>query len=171
MLYNKHMSEETTRNERMTLLREQGYSYGRIAKIYRISRQRVHQLVSKYDKCQKSLQRPNGWYRKIHESIIARDRRCIKCDSVDMLVVHHIDGNDNNNDWDNLVTFCAKCHLELHRPPIGYSDRQLDLQKRNEAIVRFHKEGATYRELNKIFGLSPMQIMRIIRRSNEASES
>jgi len=161
------MMTETTRNERMSLLREQGYSYGRIAKIYGISRQRVQQLIGKYDKLQKSLTHPNGRYRKIHESIIARDRHCVKCDSVEQLLVHHIDGNDENNDWDNLVTLCQACHLILHKPQVGYRGKQLDLQKRNENIIRFHNEGMTYRELADMFGLTHTQIMRVIRNSSK----
>lgn len=29
------------------------------------------------------------------------------------LTVHHIDGRPENNDVDNLIVLCAKCHLRL----------------------------------------------------------
>ena len=31
-----------------------------------------------------------------------------------MLTVHHIDGDPSNNDPDNLVALCQRCHLGLH---------------------------------------------------------
>lgn len=31
------------------------------------------------------------------------------------LTVHHIDGRPENNDVDNLIVLCAKCHLRLQQ--------------------------------------------------------
>lgn len=43
-----------------------------------------------------------------------RDRnRCFKCDSEEGLVVHHIDYNKLNNNSNNLITVCWKCHGRL----------------------------------------------------------
>ena len=47
-----------------------------------------------------------------------------------VLQVHHIDGNPQNNDLENLIPLCASCHLQiekearLHAP---YDETQLEL--------------------------------------------
>jgi len=50
------------------------------------------------------------------------NNKCVKCGSVEMLAVHHIDGNGSNlkdelqnNSLDNLVTLCFSCHAREHR--------------------------------------------------------
>ena len=50
--------------------------------------------------------------------------RCPGCGrargEVDRVDVHHRDGNANNNDPDNLVALCKRCHLS------GQHDRDVD---------------------------------------------
>jgi 5-methylcytosine-specific restriction endonuclease McrA len=38
---------------------------------------------------------------------------CSKC-KYQYLEIHHIDGNHNNNNLDNLITLCRRCHREAH---------------------------------------------------------
>ena len=105
------------RIDNMIRLKQQGYSYAEIAGLYKISRQRVHQLISGYDKILRRVERHNGQYWKIRNSVIKRDGgKCQKCGSKEKLVVHHINGNDTDNSLSNLITICNKCHLDLHRP-------------------------------------------------------
>ena len=47
---------------------------------------------------------------------------CYLCDSQVDLEVHHIDWHHENDNPDNLVTLCHRCHMELHRS--GYVSRQ-----------------------------------------------
>ena len=47
-------------------------------------------------------------YRKV------RKDECELCGSNINLCVHHIDGNRNNNDINNLLTVCKKCHQQHH---------------------------------------------------------
>lgn len=40
---------------------------------------------------------------------------CNVCGSAnDNLVAHHIDGNRENNDLDNLIPLCKSCHRKVH---------------------------------------------------------
>lgn len=39
---------------------------------------------------------------------------CEICGDKNNLCVHHIDYNRNNNDINNLITVCKKCHQEYH---------------------------------------------------------
>lgn len=43
-----------------------------------------------------------------------RKDKCELCGSDINLCVHHIDGNRNNNDTNNLLTVCKKCHQQHH---------------------------------------------------------
>ena len=105
------------RRENMIRLKKQGYSYAVIGALYGLSRQRVHQLISGYARNLKRLNRKNGYYWHIHNAIIQRDgNKCQKCGSNKYLIVHHIDGDNTNNEFMNLITLCNKCHLDLHRP-------------------------------------------------------
>jgi 5-methylcytosine-specific restriction endonuclease McrA len=100
----------------MLRLKRLGYSYGKIAQLYGISRQRVHQITSGYGKNLKSLHEGNGQYWKVHNMVLERDSYiCQRCGSLENPVIHHIDGDDTNNKIPNLVTLCNKCHLTLHR--------------------------------------------------------
>lgn len=43
--------------------------------------------------------------------------RCCGCGDIDttsIFQVHHIDGNHNNDDVDNLAVLCASCHAKIH---------------------------------------------------------
>ena len=56
-------------------------------------------------------------YRVLRESILRRDVwRCQSCGSMAGLEVHHIipRGQFGDDDEDNLITLCWKCHRALH---------------------------------------------------------
>ncbi len=108
------------KQERMAELRDRGMSYLAIGVIFGVSRQRVHQILSGYQRLNNSGSYSNGWYFKLKELVMERDdNKCQRCDSEDNLLVHHQDSNDRNNDLLNLITLCNKCHLDLHRPEAG----------------------------------------------------
>lgn len=57
---------------------------------------------------------------KISEWIrMIRGYRCEECFTRAVLrnplTVHHIDGRPENNDKENLIVLCAKCHLRLQQ--------------------------------------------------------
>jgi 5-methylcytosine-specific restriction endonuclease McrA len=52
--------------------------------------------------------------------VLRRDNYCCQlCNNTTSLVVHHIDcsgqSENPNNDVDNLVTLCRRCHINLHK--------------------------------------------------------
>lgn len=52
-----------------------------------------------------------GFNNALKEKIKKRDGyHCLMCESNDNLEVHHIDYNKKNNDENNLMTLCKKCH-------------------------------------------------------------
>ena len=60
----------------------------------------------------------------MREVILERDgRKCTKCGSTKLLLVHHKDRQGSpvkvkNNDESNLVTLCRKCHINEHRAEV-----------------------------------------------------
>jgi hypothetical protein len=104
--------------QKMIDLRNQGLSYGSIAKLVKLSRARVHQICTTYN----SPKWHARTYQKIHNSILVRDN--FKCQwgnvcknknvEIKDLVVHHIDFNDRNNEPNNLITLCRFCHAGFH---------------------------------------------------------
>jgi len=49
---------------------------------------------------------------KWKKEFVGNVERCVVCaeSMPNTLDTHHLDGNDNNNDPENLVTLCASCH-------------------------------------------------------------
>lgn len=41
---------------------------------------------------------------------------CVVCGTDTKLVVHHIDGDRDNNSLDNLAPVCRSCHRKIHSP-------------------------------------------------------
>lgn len=102
------------RKEQMQRLRAQGLSYSQIGKLWNRSRQRVHQILSGYEKCLQN-DGERQWYGTMRLIVFERDKhRCVKCNSAEDLLVHHIDGNDTHNCEGNLATLCFSCHTSLH---------------------------------------------------------
>jgi hypothetical protein len=42
------------------------------------------------------------------------DNRCVKCKATTRLAIHHIDWNEDNNELNNLVVLCVRCHSKVH---------------------------------------------------------
>lgn len=61
-------------------------------------------------------------------------------------VIHHLDGNNQNNSLENLVTLCGFCHrsLEGRKTSVVYKNQQIDdyslFQQLKEEIVNSKKE-------------------------------
>lgn len=95
----------------MRELRAKDLSYGAIGKLFKVSRQRVHQIVSGYVNPSNRVH----WLNEFFEAILKRDNHiCQKCEK-GAILIHHIDKDNSNNNPSNLVALCNSCHLDLHR--------------------------------------------------------
>lgn len=54
-------------------------------------------------------------FRNRRQPIMQLDGGCVVCGMPDDLLVHHVDHNPQNNDWDNLVTLCKTHHAVHHK--------------------------------------------------------
>jgi len=79
------------------------HSYAEIARIFQVSRQRIHQILRNY----KSV-----YINKKTKKILSKI--CQICYERAKLI-HHIDRNRQNNKPQNLLPLCLKCHYELHK--------------------------------------------------------
>ena len=103
----------------------------------------------------------------IRRPILERDKhKCRFCGSEKNLDIHHIDGDSYdkkglraNNDPDNLITLCHKCHAKLHAQQKKPSQ---EVARRNENILKYYQKGMSYRAIGKMFHLSHTQIMNIL---------
>jgi len=59
--------------------------------------------------------------------------KCFVCSSREDLETHHIDFNHNNNDPDNLMTLCERCHTEITK--YGYTPRE-ELAEIREKVLK-----------------------------------
>ncbi len=95
----------------------------------------------------------------------ARERdgySCQYCGSTKNLQVHHIDNAGStiteipDNNLDNLITLCTKCHMRLHYQSIDKYQNIIDLRH----------EGITLAEIGRIYGVSRQRIYRIMAKIN-----
>lgn len=112
------------RNKKIIELRNRGYTYSKIAKLFVISRARVHQICSGY--------KPGN--ADLYDRIFLRDNyKCQwgeNCNGSNKLIVHHIDFNDRNNDPKNLITLCPACHVYFHKNFHIDSSKEFEIQNR-----------------------------------------
>jgi len=148
-------NRKADRNQQLIALREKGFSYGNIARIFNISRQRVHQITSGYHAINLSLHHKgkrtnsqNFYLTEIRKVIFERDHNtCQRCGTSNHLLIHHFDDDDRNNELMNLILLCTPCHLNLHRPS-NQEDNQGDIAMDSTEIKTLRKRlGLTQKEL------------------------
>ena len=97
------------------------------------------------------------WSGVIREFICNRDKTCQVCGSTKRLDVHHMDGNGKhltenpNQNPNNLILLCHKCHMRLHFQASG----------RNKDIVARRKGGETLQSIGTHYALSRQRILQI----------
>jgi len=77
------------------------------AKVYGISKQRVHQIVRNYLN--------TGRHARLKKYRRSWDRLCANCSKRYSQALHHIDGNNKNESVINLLPLCVPCHGIYHR--------------------------------------------------------
>jgi hypothetical protein len=101
----------------MQTLHAQGYSYAKIGRQFNVSKARVHQIITGYGNLISSIGE-NGWYAQLRDTIFDRDQnQCQQCKTTEGIIIHHLDGDDRNNDPLNLITLCSSCHGTVHAQP------------------------------------------------------
>lgn len=116
----KAVNETYYQNNRWSSLqtmREYAQSHKKELKAYH---QRYRKENAKRINAKQAEGRDRRYFDGKREIVLWRDfYQCRKCGSLDDLVVHHIDGNGRgktpNNDTNNLITLCKKCHINEHR--------------------------------------------------------
>jgi predicted transcriptional regulator len=120
----------------MERLRSEGLSYREIGHRFGVTRARVHQLVSGYDKLRKSKK-----WQELRQAVMERDgHRCV-CGATENLIVHHRNHDDNSNTMSNLITICQPCHASYHR--LQYQAKILLGEEKPDSIEEFIKSNRT----------------------------
>jgi hypothetical protein len=100
--------DKEARRTKIIELKNQGFSYKNIGKIFKLSSERIYQI------------KRNGGSNHYRRAILTRDFfTCQMCGLKDdndgnQLIVHHFDEEPTNNDWTNLFTLCRSCHTLIH---------------------------------------------------------
>lgn len=76
--------------------------------------------------------------------------KCTECGATENLVVHHIDESRKtgqlNNDLENLVTLCRKCHSERH----GFTGNPA----RKKEVEELKESGMSFSEIGQKMGIT-----------------
>jgi len=71
-------------------------------------------------------------FRHARLNALKRDNhQCRCCATSEDLVVHHIDKNKQNNELENLITFCRSCHNKFHSENITINNIFVKLERGN----------------------------------------
>lgn len=101
---------EDKRLQEIKKLRTYGWSWLAVGNYFGISRARAHQIGSGYMAHK---------IKNYKTEILNRDNHMCqwreKCNGDSSnLIIHHLDGNDRNNERSNLITLCRACHQYFH---------------------------------------------------------
>ncbi len=164
------------RIKQMKQLREKGFSYNSIGKMFNISGSRIHQLISGYSPSQKNSE----LLKAIYDIIYKRDKlTCQKCGKKTDIIVHHIDGNNDNSNLENLVCLCRPCHKKTHSP-MSIEDIKKRTERDKQRIIRNYRnkiicdawkrykaQGLRMTELAEIFKLDTPHIFYILKENKK----
>jgi len=121
------MNDKEKRNKKIISEIKKGKGYSEIGKIFNLSRQRIYQIHASNKNC------------KLLRSLELEIRNCQKCGKRKgfyQLGIHHIDGNPNNNNRNNLIVLCQSCHAKEHNNKFKKNiDNMGRPKKYNKAII------------------------------------
>ena len=103
----------------------------------------------------KNLSRIQKYYPWIYQTLKRDNYSCVDCKNTSNVVVHHIDGSRKtgvlNNNLDNLITLCKKCHAKRHGMTVEHSEK-----------IEMRKTGLTFQEIANKFGLSRQRVHQVV---------
>jgi hypothetical protein len=81
----------------------------------------------------------------------AKGEECIVCGTEENIIVHHVDGDRENNDLDNLIPVCEPCHGKIHakRKEVAEWVRALGKQPKEPGYWTVGVCEAVWSELNR----------------------
>ena len=119
-------------------------------------------------------------YEKIRQEVLKRDNyKCQLCGSSKNVEVHHKDGKGTeydtdhmNNDKDNLITLCHRCHLTLEaikrKRETKLEIRKAKIKQMEKRSWILYKQGLTTREVGKIVGRSHAWVALVVKKFEKA---
>lgn len=93
-------------------LYEETHSYAATARKLKVTRQRIHQLVTGYRSGMFSGKNKMKMYSKIYW--LNKPLLCLNCLATPFVDFHHKDNDINNNSLENLLPVCKSCHYSFH---------------------------------------------------------
>lgn len=126
--------------------------------------------MSRYtQKIKKHLKSTKNSYPHVYKALIRDKYTCQKCGSNKLfnnfgrriLTVHHLDNSRKtgtlNNELDNLITLCKKCHWKIHHKNWSSSKEH----KRKTLILEMRENGYTFSKIGKKLGISRQRVQQI----------
>lgn len=101
---------QTKRNELIKSLYSQKWSYASIGRLFKIKRQRVHQIVTGYSTSAIEIKPLNlsEWI-----DYLKKSKDCEICNQEKEVSVYYIDSNERNNAATNILNVCEDCRETL----------------------------------------------------------
>lgn len=111
---------ESRRTEIEWLYYDQNWSQEKIASYYNVSQTALSKALKRMKVQSRGRGRQgnlNGRYKDGTEStlyrIMIQKDKCSKCGSMERLVIHHKNGNHQDNHLENLQVLCESCHNRI----------------------------------------------------------
>ena len=86
---------------------------GRMEDAGRFARRRFCTRLCANNSLRKESPTLSALYKRV-AALPVRENRCETCGAVKMLGIHHVDGDQSNNEKSNLMTLCPSCHTRWH---------------------------------------------------------
>lgn len=76
---------------------------------------------------------------------------CTVCGAVEGIVVHHVDGERENNSLENLIPVCTGCHSDIHgrKERVSGWVKKLGYEPRTGETVTVEVDKETWKQLNR----------------------
>ncbi len=140
-------------------LQKQGYSMTEMADYFKVSRQRINQIVNNY--------KNSG--RKSRKKKYRDFGKCAECEETSEHL-HHKDFNNQNDTIENLEPLCQKCHKLKHknhnRENWFNGKPYRTIKEAQNAIIKDWKENIiSHKEIFRKYPFTRLEIIKVIKKS------